>query len=88
MFEPMQEDLRIDDATTAELAARRHLEAQFADKLVNVKFVKVWLHPGTQVNVWEVEGFMTLKKGLLKKEQRRFRFQIDSSSGDIIGFEQ
>lgn len=84
----MHEDLRIDDATTAELAARRHLEAQFADKLVNVKFVKVWLHPGAQVNVWEVEGFMTLKKGLLRKEQRRFRFQIDSSSGDIIGFEQ
>ena len=88
MFELMHEDLRIDDATTAELAARRHLDAQFADKLVNVKFVKVWLHPGAQVNVWEVEGFMTLKKGLLRKEQRRFRFQIDSSSGDIIGFEQ
>jgi hypothetical protein len=84
----MQGDLRIDDATTAELAARRHLEAQFAGKLANVKFVKIWLHPGGQMSVWEVEGFITLKKPFLRKEQRRFRFQIDSASGDIIGFEQ
>jgi hypothetical protein len=34
-----------------------------------------------------VEGIVSLKKGVLRKESRHFKFQIDPLTGDVIGFE-
>jgi len=79
---------RVTDASAAQLAARRHLEAHNPGKVLEVKINKVWFNPGRTRDVWEVEGIAIFKAGLFKKEQKPFRFQIDTESGDVIGFEK
>jgi len=79
---------RVNDATAAQLAARRHLEAHNPGRILDVKISKVWFSAGRTRDIWEVEGIVVLKAGLFKKEQRPFRFQIDPMSGDVIGFEK
>lgn len=79
---------RIDDAVSAQAAVRRHLEAQYgADKIHNISFSRSWFNPGTTMEVWEVEGDITIKKGLFSKEHRHFKYQIDSATGRVIGYE-
>jgi len=84
----MGEEVRIRDATSAQSAARRHLEAQYgADKVVNIKVTRCWYSTGTRMDVWEVEGDVTIKKGLIRKEVRHFKYQIDPVTGSVVGFE-
>jgi len=79
---------RITDATSAQAAAKRHLEGHYgADKLRGVVFTRCWFNPGTSMEVWEVEGDVELKKGMFGKEYRHFKYQIDSAQGRVIGFE-
>jgi hypothetical protein len=84
----MAQEQRIVDASAAQMAARRHLEAQHGDKLAELKIRKCWYSTGTSKDVWEVEGIAVIKKGLFGKEQRAFKYQIDPASGAIIGFEE
>jgi hypothetical protein len=84
----MSEEIRIEDATSAQAAARRHLEALYgADRVLNVKFSRTWYATGSKRDVWEVEGDITIKKGLFGKEVKHFKFQIDPESGRVIAFE-
>jgi len=84
----MGEEVRIRDATSAQSAARRHLEAHYgADKIKDVKFTRTWYATGTKMDVWEVEGDVTIKKGLIGKEVRHFKYQIDPTTGSVVGFE-
>jgi len=79
---------RIDDAVSAQAAVRRHLEAQYGtDKINNISFSRSWFTPGTTMEVWEVDGEVIIKKGLFSKEHRHFKYQIDSSTGRVIGYE-
>jgi len=82
------EEIRIKDATSAQGAARRHLEGQYgADKIKSINFTRCWYHGGSTMDVWEVEGDITIKKGMISKEVRHFKYQIDPSTGNVIGFE-
>jgi hypothetical protein len=63
------------------------LEAQYPGKVLEVRVTKVWFQLGRTMELWEVEGIVTLKAGLLKKEQRPFKYQIDPTTGEIVGFE-
>lgn len=84
----MGEEARIKDAVSAQSAVRRHLEALYGtDKIVAVKFTKVWYSTGAKMDVWEVEGDVTIKKGLLAKETRHFKYQVDPTTGSVVGFE-
>ena len=83
----MGDYVRVEDASTAEFAARRYLESQHPGKTINVKFSKIWYVGGKAKDVWEVEGILTVRKAAVMKERKSFRFQIDSETGDIIGFE-
>lgn len=83
----MAREARVSDASAAQLAAKRHLEAHNPGKVIEMKVNKVWFNTGRTRDVWEVEGMVVLKSGLLKKERRPFRFQIDPETGDVIGFE-
>jgi hypothetical protein len=83
----MSDDVRIEDATTAEFAARRYLEAQYPGKRIEVKFSKIWFTGGKLKDVWEVEGILTMRRAGLMKDRKSFRFQIDAETGDVIGFE-
>lgn len=83
----MSDDVRIEDATTAEFAARRYLESQYPGKAIQVKFSKIWFIGGKLKDVWEVEGILTTRRAGLMKDRKAFRFQIDAETGDVIGFE-
>jgi hypothetical protein len=84
----LSDEVRIEDATSAQSAARRHLEAHYgADKIVNVRFTRSWYATGAKRDLWEVEGDVTLKKSMFSKEVRHFKFQIDPDSGRVIAFE-
>ena len=39
------------------------------------------------MDVWEVEGDVTLKKGIIGKEIRHFKYQIDPVTGGVMEFE-
>jgi hypothetical protein len=83
----MSDDVRVEDATTAEFAARRYLESQHPGKAIQVKFSKIWFVGGKGKDVWEVEGILTMRRAGIMKERKSFRFQIDAETGDVIGFE-
>jgi hypothetical protein len=83
----MSDDVRVEDATTAEFAARRYLEAQYPGKAIDVKFSKIWFIGGKEKDVWEVEGILSMRKAGILKDRKSFRFQIDAQTGDVIGFE-
>ncbi len=42
---------------------------------------------GKGKDVWEVEGFLTMRRAGVLKDRKSFRFQIDAGTGDVIGFE-
>lgn len=83
----MSDDVRVEDATTAEFAARRYLESQYPGKAIQVKFSKIWFVGGKGKDVWEVEGILTMRRAGIMKERKSFRFQIDAETGGVIGFE-
>ena len=83
----MSDDVRVEDATAAEFAARRYLESQYPGKTFQVKFIKIWFAGGKTKDVWEVEGILTMWRGGLIPDRKGFRFQIDAQTGDVIGFE-
>ena len=79
---------RVDDASSAQAAARRYLAAQFGQKKVKeVSFSRAWYSTGAQKDVWEVEGDVVVKKGLFGKENLHFKFQIDPETGRVIAYE-
>ena len=84
----MTQESRVVDASGAQMAARRHLESEHGDKLVEMKIRKCWYSTGASKDVWEIEGMAIIKKGMFGKEQRGFKYQIDPLSGAVIGFEE
>ena len=83
----MSDDVRVEDATTADFAVRRYLEAQYPGRTIDVKISKIWYVGGTLKDVWEVEGLLSMRKAGILKDRKSFRFQIDAETGDVIGFE-
>jgi len=81
-------EARITDATSAQSAARRHLEAHYgAAKVKNVTFTRCWFSPGSSMEVWEVEGDVEIQMGFLRRDVRHFKYQIEATQGRVVGFE-
>jgi len=79
---------KIADATAAEMVVRRALETQYGDKLKNLSFRKCWYTSAGTKEFWDVEGTLTRKKGILSKERKNFRYQIDPDTGNIVGYDE
>jgi len=81
---------KIEDGDSAEAVVRRQLESIYGEKLRGILFRKAWYTPvgSTGSGLWDVEGTFQYKKGLLGKEKRAFRYEIDSETGNIIGHEE
>jgi len=79
--------VRVSDAASAQLAARRDLEVQYgANRIERVVFTRAWYATGGARDFWEVEGEITARTGLFGKAMRHFKFQIDPF-GNVIGSE-
>ncbi len=81
------EEKKISDVPAAEMLVKRAMETRYGNKLKNVSFRKCWYSAAGQQEFMDVEGSIELKKGLMAKEIRNFRYQIDPKSGNIIGYE-
>ena len=79
---------RVNDASSAQAAAKRYLSSQFgSDNIKEISISKAWYTTGAQKDIWEVEGDITLKKGWFSKENVHFKFQIDPETGRVIAYE-
>ncbi|MBI2850596.1 MAG: hypothetical protein HYX80_06085 [Chloroflexi bacterium] len=79
---------RVADSPAAEMAVRRALETKFGERLKSVAFRKCWYSAAGEQEFWDVEGTLVRKKGIITKEIRNFRYQIDPDSGNILGYEE
>jgi hypothetical protein len=76
---------RVGDAIDAQAAARRFLASLYGlKKIKEISFSKAWYQTGSLRDVWEVEGDAVVKKGLLSREQKHFKIQIDPTTGQVI----
>jgi len=83
------EQLRVRDANDAKAVAYSHLEMQlYPSKILGVSFARVWYSEGVRRDIWELEGRIKVKVGLLRTRRKHFRLQIDPASGNILGFDQ
>ena len=79
---------KIADTSAAETVVRRVMETKYGDKLRSISFRKCWYSSAGKQEFWDVEGSLIWKKGVLSKETRNFRFQIDPDNGNVIGYEE
>lgn len=79
---------KIADISAAKTVISESLEAQYGDKLKSLSFHKCLLSSAGKQKFWVVEGFLIRKKGIFSKETENFRYRIDPSTGDIIGYEE
>ena len=87
-------DIPILDANKAKIAAEKYLKTQYGgDKIQKIEYSKVEIFKGAVKDVWEVEGETIIKTGKFERKTMRFRrgiirfkLQIDSSNGDLIGY--
>jgi hypothetical protein len=82
----MSEQRKIRDASDAEAAVRRLLEAKYGDKIKEFFISKSWFSAVGTTEFWDVEGTLHLKKGNVK--QINTRYQVDPISGAIFGFQE
>ncbi|RLF18786.1 MAG: hypothetical protein DRZ82_07650 [Thermoprotei archaeon] len=74
--------------TLAQQVATSYLKKLYGKmKISQVRFTRIWFTTYGTRDVWEVEGVVILKRGMLSKETRNFRLQLDPLTGRIIGFE-
>ena len=82
---------KIVEASAAESAVRRHLQAQYGDKLKSLFVTKCWYVPAPTSQArehYDVEGTLTKKKGILRTEKENFRYQVATDDGSIIGYDK
>ncbi len=83
----MVEEKKVPDVPAAEMLVKRAMETRYGAKLKNIAFRKCWYSAAGQQEFLDVEGAIEVKKGLMTKETRNFRYQIDPKTGNIIGYE-
>ena len=80
--------IQIEDASSAQAAARRYMIAQLGlKKIKEISFSRTWYQTGVQRDIWEVEGDVSIKKGLFGKKDVHFKLQIDPEKGKVIAYE-
>jgi hypothetical protein len=78
---------KVADAAAAETVVRRALENQYGTKLKGMSFRKCWYSAAGTQEFWDVEGALIWKRGLFSSEAKNFRYQVDTTTGRIIGYE-
>jgi hypothetical protein len=78
---------KIADAPGAEAAVKEALQQQFGGNLKSVSFRKCWFSAAGRQEFWDVEGTFIQKRGMLGREVKNFRYQVDPDSGRVMGYE-
>jgi hypothetical protein len=83
----MQQRRKVADAPAAEAAVRDALQIQYGKNLKGLTFRKCWYSSAGRQEFWDIEGSFLVKRGILGRDSRNFRYQVDPDSGRIIGYE-
>lgn len=78
---------KVADAPAAEAAVRDALKTQYGKNFTEVNFRKCWYSSAGRQEFWDVEGTFILKRGILGRDTKSFRYQVDPDSGRVIGYE-
>jgi hypothetical protein len=85
-------ELKVYDVESAKLNAREHLETNYgSETLEDVAYTRVWYVTGSEKDVYEVEGEVTIKTkdfdrttARFKRRKLRYKLLIDPVSGNIV----
>lgn len=75
------------DASQAQMVVRRQLESTNIKHLKDVEFTTCWYSAAGSHPFWDVQGLMLTKKKVGGSKKHLFRFQVDSESGNILGYQ-
>jgi hypothetical protein len=78
---------KVADAPAAEAAVRDALKIQYGKNVTEVNFRKCWYSSAGRQEFWDVEGTFIQKRGILGRDTKSFRYQVDPDSGRVIGYE-
>ncbi len=78
---------KLPDALSVELALKNHFCSKYSAKFIDVEFRKIWYQGGSERDLWEAEGEITIKRFLWFKKRRSIRYQLDPLSGDVVGYQ-
>jgi hypothetical protein len=82
-----QPQKKIADAPGAEGAVREALQSQYGKNMKGLTFKKCWYSSAGRQEFWDVEGTFIHKLGIMGREVKSFRYQVDPDSGRVIGYE-
>ena len=86
MQQPPQQR-KIADAPGAEAAVKEALQSQYGKNMKGLLFRKCWYSSAGRQEFWDVEGSFIHKLGIMGRELKSFRYQVDPDSGRVIGYE-
>ena len=78
---------KVADAPAAETAVRDALQTQYGNNIKGLTFRKCWYSSAGRQEFWDVEGTFIRKRGILGRDLKSFRYQVDPESGRVIGYE-
>ncbi len=78
---------KVADAPAAEIAVRDALQTQYGGNIKGLTFRKCWYSSAGRQEFWDVEGSFILKRGIMGRDIKNFRYQVDPDSGKVIGYE-
>ena len=85
-------ELKVSDAESAKLNARKHLEIHYGSEILeDVAYTRVWYITGSEKDVYEVEGEVIIQTkdfdratARFKRRTLRYKLLIDPVSGYLI----
>ena len=79
--------LRIMDAQAATSAIEKYF-VLYEKRFAGVVFQKCWYSDTGQRPLWDVQGTVATKRLIpIFRKHRHFRYQLDATEGNIIGFD-
>ena len=79
----MSEVLELEEAQNC---AKRYIMSKVQGKIQGIKIDSAKLASIGDITVFNIDGVVTLKRGLMRVEDRTFRIQVHATDGKILGF--
>jgi len=79
----MSEVLELEEAQNC---AKHYIMSKVQGNIQNIRIDSAKLASIGDITVFNIDGVITLKRGLMKAEDRTFRIQVHAVDGKILGF--
>jgi len=79
----MSEVLELEEAQNY---AKRYIMSRVQGNIQNIRIDSARLASIGDIPVFNIDGVLTIKRGLMKVEERTFRIQVHAIDGKVLGF--